>query len=817
MTHGERASTMIRLATLGIALLVLAGMPALGVPAPLNPPPAPAPSKAPAPASPAPASIPAPEVAKRADEVAKLLRDFDALLGPGTTVETIEKRLPEFTGRIAAQADVTERQLDAEAIGSVLDDLTLQWQATRAELAGYVTILEERATALEKAQERLSVLRETWTRGRADAQASRAPAQVTERIDGVLASIAAARSRLQQQRSAILVLQDRVAQEVAQCEGMLERIESARQAAARGLVDRDSPPLWQAGQLALATRELPDRIRRAASADMIQLGQFARSQRWKIPLHIALFFGLFLLIQAARRKVPVWVSSGEMSGARVLDRPVSAALVLTVVAAALIYSPPMPRTAAALGQVLVLVPAMRIMRLLVEPRLVTGLYVLSAFFLADVVRHFASVVPVLEQQVFVLEALAAVIVLAGWTVRAWVRRVPPAPGEEAPRGLPLVARGALLLLFSGSLVAGAAGYMRLALLLGAGILGTGYIAMVLYAAVRVTDGLVAFLLRVPPLRYLKMVQHHRPLLERRGHGLLCALAIGAWAFFALRYFGLWNAAVTLTESALAAELQRGALAVSLGDVLVFVLTVGAVFVLSGAIRFALEEDVYPHLNLGRGLTRSLSSLLHYVLLLVGFLLGLAVLGVDFTKITILVGAFGVGIGFGLQSIVNNFVSGLIVLFERRIDVGDAVQIGEVSGRLQQLGVRACIVHTWDGAEVIVPNASLVSEKVTNWTLSDRSRRIDLPVNVAYGTSPDKVIEILLGVARAHPHVLSAPPPEALFLGFGDSALQFELRCWGQFDLWVRVRSELAVALCAALGEAGIEIPFPQREVRLRQV
>jgi small-conductance mechanosensitive channel len=359
--------------------------------------------------------------------------------------------------------------------------------------------------------------------------------------------------------------------------------------------------------------------------------------------------------------------------------------------------------------------------------------------------------------------------------------------------------------------------MRLALLLGAGILGTGYIAMVLYAAVRVTDGLVPFLLRVPPLRYLKMVQHHRPLLERRGHGLLGTLAIGAWAFFALRYFGLWNAAVTLTESALAAELQRGALAVSLGDVLVFVLTVGAVFVLSGAIRFALEEDVYPHLNLGRGLTRSLSSLLHYVLLLVGFLLGLAVLGVDFTKITILVGAFGVGIGFGLQSIVNNFVSGLIVLFERRIDVGDAVQIGEVSGRLQQLGVRACIVHTWDGAEVIVPNASLVSEKVTNWTLSDRSRRIDLPVNVAYGTSPDKVIEILLGVARAHPHVVSAPPPMALFLGFGDSALQFELRCWGQFDLWVQVRSELAVALYAALGEAGIEIPFPQREVRLRQV
>src|SRR5437867_5766928 len=375
----------------------------------------------------------------------------------------------------------------------------------------------------------------------------------------------------------------------------------------------------------------------------------------------------------------------------------------------------------------------------------------------------------------------------------------------------------VLVTFAAAFVVGAAGNMSLGPLLSAGVLGNGYLALVLYAGIRVADGLVAFALRVRPLCVLGMVQRHRPLLERRAHGLLRGLAIAGWAVFALKYFGLWGAAVELTEAALGAHLRRGSLSISLGDVLEFAVTAGAAVLLSGLVPFVLEEDVYPRLQLGRGLAQALSSLLHYGLVLVGFLLALAALGVDLTKITILAGAFGVGIGFGLQTVVNNFVSGLLIVFERRIKVGDAVQIADVAGRVEQLGMRACTVRTWEGAEVIVPNASLIAEKVTNWTLSDRLRRIDVGVGVAYGTPPEKMLDILLAVARAHPLVLPDPAPVALFLGFGDSALRFELRAWiDRFDLWVQTQSELAVALYTALGEAGFEIPLPQHEVRLRR-
>jgi len=195
-------------------------------------------------------------------------------------------------------------------------------------------------------------------------------------------------------------------------------------------------------------------------------------------------------------------------------------------------------------------------------------------------------------------------------------------------------------------------------------------------------------------------------------------------------------------------------------------------------------------------------------------LALAVLGLDMTKMTVLAGAFGVGIGFGLQSVVNNFVSGLILLFERPIHVGDTVQMGQLQGRVRRIGIRASIVRTMQGAEIIVPNAQLITEQVTNWTLSDQLRRLDLPVGVNYGAAPEKVIELLESLARAHPQVLQNPAPRALFMSYGDSSINFELRAWTEYSNSQQVHSDLTVAIYNAIYAAGMSFPFPQREVRV---
>src|SRR5262245_10017755 len=802
-----------------LLFVALAQWPAMAAPPSEAPSAAPTPKPA-APAKDAPvaASIPVPEVARQAEEVAKTLRDIDALQAPGTAIENIERRLPDIGARIAAQAEVTNRQVEERPSGATLDTLTALWQTTRAELAGYLDLLTKKATDVEGAMARLTALRETWNRTRADARMSRAPTPVIERVDAVVTSIDAAVAHLQKQRGATLVLQDRLAQEVARSEAVLVRIADLRQGLARRLFVSERPPIWQIESLRSDLAELPDRVRSAVAADIAQVSQGVRTQRSRVAGQLALLIVLALVMVAARRRAREWAAEGDVTpGLRVFDRPISAAIVLTLLTTGWFYSPPPPRPAMTLGQILSLVLALRIMHLLVEPRRWRGLYIFGAFFLTDLIRSYASVVPLLEQLIFLVEMLAGMVVLVWWLVS---RR--PRPGKSVdtapePRAGMRLGAYLLLLAFVFAFAAGASGYMSLALLVGAGVLGCGNIALVLYVGVSIGDALVAYALRVRPLRLLGMVQRQRSLLERGAHRILRALAIVTWVIFSLRYFGFWSSAVDLAQAVLGAEFKRGFLNISVGDALLFALTVWASFLISRVVRFVLEEDIYPRVNLGRGLRQVVSTLLHYALLLVGFLLALAALGVDLTKVTILASALGVGIGFGLQNVVNNFVSGFVLLFERRIDVGDAVQIGEVAGRMQQMGIRACTVRTWEGAEVIVPNATLISDKVTNWTLSDRRRRIDIAVGVAYGTAPEKMLELLLGVARAHPQVLSDPGPTTLFRGFGESALRFEMQCWtDRFDLAGKTQSELAVALYAALREAGIEIPFPQQDVRLRR-
>ena len=771
--------------------------------------------QAPAPAQgPAPESIPVPEVARRADEVGRMLRDLDAMLVPDAFIEGIDKRFPMVVQRIAAQSQETDRQLGAEPSGAMLDALTSQWQAVRAEMGGYVNVLAQRATALEGALKRLETLQDTWTRTRFEAQASRAPAPVIGRINGVLTAVSATRTGTQDARAAILVSQDRYAQELTRCEAVLERIARTREEQAGRLLEPDSAPLWRAGEFTETARELPAQMSRAREADLALLRRFAGEQGWKFFVQAALFLGLLTVMYAARRRVRRWAGP-DTSSVRAFERPLSAALVLALLATPWIYAPPLPRAFVALAEILALLPAVRLMRPLIDPSLVTWLYVLTGFFAADLVRHLASGAPILERLIFLLEMLSGVIALTGWLISRGWRSARSSPPAGPPRAV-WVAVCAVLGAFAAAFVIGAAGYTKLAFVVGGRILGNGYLALVLYAGVRVADGLVAVALRARPFRYLGMVQRRRTLLEQRAHGVLRWVAIGAWVVLSLQYFGLWTVTVATVRSVLGAELHLGSVAISLGEILVFALTVAGAFVVSAILRFVLDEDVYPRLNLGRGLPYALSSLLHYFLLLAGFLLALAALGVDLTKITILAGALGVGIGFGLQNLVNNFVSGSLILFERKIQVGDAVQIGDTAGQVQQLGMRACTVRTWEGAEVIVPNATLMSDKVTNWTLSDRRRRIDLTVGVAYGTPPGKVIEVLLGVAKAHPQLLAEPEPTALFQAFGDSALLFVMYVWtDRFDLWARTRSELNVALYEALQAAGIAIPFPQRELHIR--
>jgi potassium efflux system protein len=244
------------------------------------------------------------------------------------------------------------------------------------------------------------------------------------------------------------------------------------------------------------------------------------------------------------------------------------------------------------------------------------------------------------------------------------------------------------------------------------------------------------------------------------------------------------------------------------------------FLASWIVQKLLMDEVLARRRVEKGVRVSIARLVHYVFIFVGFVLALVALGFEFTKLTIMLSALGVGIGFGLQSVVNNFVSGLILLFERPVRVGDFI---ELSGNgkwaeVKNIGLRATIVQTLDQADVIIPNADLVANQVINWTLSNRRVRLIIPVGVAYGSDISLVMETLITCAIESANVAKTPEPQVLYLSFGESTLDFELRVWvPNAEERLAVISELHQEIDRRFRKAKIEIAFPQQDLHLRSV
>jgi small-conductance mechanosensitive channel len=267
---------------------------------------------------------------------------------------------------------------------------------------------------------------------------------------------------------------------------------------------------------------------------------------------------------------------------------------------------------------------------------------------------------------------------------------------------------------------------------------------------------------------------------------------------------LWNAASGLLWT----HYSIGALHdLQLGSVVAFPLIVWAAFTLSRLLRFALEEDVYPNLLLPRGIPYAISTIIHYAILVVGFFMALSALGIDLGSYAVLAGAFGVGLGFGLQNILNNFMSGLILLFERPIKVGDTVQTdANTIGRVERIGIRASVILLTNGAELIVPNGNLISSPITNWTLSNCERLLEVPVSVAPRTDARRAMEVLILTAKANSAVLKNPPPQATVSAFSAASLGLKLRCWVDAEEdWNKVTTELTLAVLAALEKEQISL------------
>ncbi len=264
---------------------------------------------------------------------------------------------------------------------------------------------------------------------------------------------------------------------------------------------------------------------------------------------------------------------------------------------------------------------------------------------------------------------------------------------------------------------------------------------------------------------------------------------------------------------------EGGLSISLADISIFLALVVAAFLLGTVVRKWLSRQILPRTGLSLSVSYAIGRIAGYTVTVLFLLVLLQTIGLNLSALALLGGAIGIGIGFGLQNIITNFVSGLIILFERHINVGDRIDLGDLAGVVTRIRARSTEIRTGDNIIVSVPNSEFVSGRVINWSQGSPEVRFRIPFGVAYGSDIPKLERVLIDMAGKQPGVLSAPPPKLYFEDFGDSSLDFELAVWNRDN--VRnprgFRSAMRFAIENALRENDIEIPFPQRDLHLRSV
>jgi potassium efflux system protein len=762
-------------------------------------------SALPAKLNPAPTPIPLAKVPLEAQSAFASLQEIEAsVLRDQSSADGIARTLSNLTNEIDARIADDTRLLTTSPSLDLLNRLKFTWRNIGDNLSVSARDLTEHATSLEEQLARLDQSNKTWQATLQSAKQPETPPPVLQSVQSVVDSVERTRQTAESGRAHALTLQSRLAEEEARVRTTLFSIEQAQNRALKSLFVRDSPPVWRsANDLG---REWEKQSRESFSSQLKASSAFARRLPFTFLIHALLIVLIANVLHWMRRRIRKLAEEKPdlQRALPILDLPVSTAFVLSVLISPSIY-PQAPRFIQAIMGTIALIPTVVILRRLLERKTYPLLNALVIMYFVGQLGVLAASLPVLARFIFLGQMLGASVFLV-WLLRSW--RLSTAAAETHGRiwrAIRAITKIGLILL-PAAFFANIFGYVNLGNLLGIIFLRSVYLAAMLYTAIRVIEGLIIVALQVPPLGSLRVISLHRQMIQRRTCRVLEFLAFLFWLNLVLNFFGLRTPLIATTEAALKANLAIGSVNITVGRILAFLITVWASFLVSRFLRFLLEEDVYHHFHLARGIPYAISTMLHYGILLLGFFVALGTLGIDLTKITILAGAFTVGIGFGLQNVINNFVSGLILLFERPIKIGDVIEVSGNVGEVRRIGIRASVIRTADGSEVIVPNGSLISSQVTNWTFSDRQRAVEISVNVAGGADPQRVVELLKSTAAAHPGVAKEPLPQVYVVNFSAGAVTFQLRVWtDRYQDWAQLRSDLSVVINDALAREKIAI------------
>jgi potassium efflux system protein len=730
--------------------------------------------------------------------------------------EELIQKIPVFMDSLLRRDGELARRPLAELSGRALENFRTELSSYKKTLAEWENFFVERGQKIAGDLEILDREVELWTLTSDYAREKNAPAVTMRRIASVIAELEQTQARLGALNRTVLTWQDQVAKSGQRVNDRLDKVIAAEKQVSATVWVINDVPLWQVAVF----DTLAEGSSTSASTlndDLKLLRGFVQEKTGYVALILLVFIGLVIFIFYVRAQgftVDENTDEGHRKAIGVfLARPFSAASVITFFFI-LLSDQEMPRIVTELISLLVTIPVFRIVPGIINARIMPFFSIILGLFILLHVESNVQLFTGLSWR-FILFAQSSILNIALLFIR--MRSNKYLTTQLLPQKLKSGMISIAVLLAIGGFIANLIGMSELARLLTHGTIRSITYFLMLFVTLITITGFVSIALKRRQTDYIQAFKKRRGQIEKLILQILGLLALYFWLRANLVLFNIYDYVLGGIDQFFALKLSVGSVEISMANLFGFIFIIFLTAVTTRFIRLLLEEDILNRIKLPRGAAGAISMMTRYIIVAIGFLFALAAAGVDMNKFSIALGALGVGIGFGLQNIISNFISGIILAFERPIQSGDVVNVGANLGVVKEIGVRSSRIRTYEGTEVIIPNADLISKEVINWTLSDKLKRQEVMIKVAHGSDPRTVKELLEAILDNHSYVLDDPRPMVLYLGFGDYSLDFRLLFWTFADNGLTVKSDVALQIHDQLKLSAIAFPAQRHEVEMRKL
>ena len=765
-----------------------------------------------------PKAISLTNIIQSSEEVKEEIKSTERKLVLDNRIRKIDSLFPEYKTFIITEQRKSKNFVRSNPNLEKINKLIIRWNGYQTNLKSWRTTVNQSIKRNLRLLELISFNEQTWSLTYENSISEEVPQETLTSIKNNWEDLINVKNKIIDQKNNLLILEAKIYKQKIIANEVIDELIVLKNSETYNLFYLRNDPLLESLFKTPNETENKDDFKESFSESISKIAEKIITSEAGIHIYLFLIILVVLLILFLKKTFSKYAfneADGDLQNAKnlFLNHPLSS-IVFTSIFIAYFFFDEKPMLFNDLLITLALITSLYLLKPHVYSRFKKTLYFVILLFILDSIKTYIWF-STAQYRVYLLFQVASIILITYLFTKPYLETRKMKMGRFGLLLLNLTP--VIYFLAFISLISNILGYTNLTDITIKIIIESITTVVLFYGTLIIFSGIVIGLIH----RHFNMKDTYEDdkklNVEQKSLKIISILVIIYWCRFFLKMTDLLRPLSTSVSDYLSEPYKLGSISFTFGAILTFLLILILSYFATKFISYLFDEDSsLKFLKLPKGVPAAISLIIRYFILVFGIIMALGALNIDLSKFNLMAGALGLGIGFGLQTVISNFVSGLILVFERPILPGDTVEVNNLLGTVNKIGVRSSSISTFDGAEVIVPNNNLIANDLINWTLSDNVKRIEVLVSAAYSSDPNKVLKILIEVANNNKDVLKSPEVRALFSEFGNSSLNFKLRFWVPYELGLIVKSDISLAIYNKFKEQGIEIPFPQQDIYIKE-